>query len=99
MTNLKRLNLNRNSISFISSNIKLLYNLEELYLDNNELVQFTELCYIQNIKILNLNSNNIDYIPYQISNLTKLEILLLNSIKIIKICPEIYKINNLKFIL
>lgn len=76
LSNIIKLNLSFNFISFIPSEISLLINLKELYLNYN-LISTLPLTISDCLKleILNLNNTNLISLPSEICNLNKLYIL------------------------
>jgi len=95
LVNLKRLHLEKNSISNIEP-LRQLTNLEELYLDNNDIRDINALENIISIENLSLSSNRIEDIS-DLKDLKNLEKLKLDSNDIMDIGP-LAEINKLKYI-
>lgn len=82
---LRRLNLSRNFLTVIPTNVKALVNLEELDVSFNQLQDLpTELCTLSNLKVLILEGNLIPALPTpsQFGLMSSLQVLNLSSNKI-----------------
>ncbi|XP_025023572.1 leucine-rich repeat-containing protein 69 [Python bivittatus] len=97
LKNLVLLNLNKNQLKYLPSEICRLENLECVSLDNNELENIPkEFCCLQNLHEVHLSHNFITTLPEEIKHLTKLKILILSRNKIEYLPDGICKLKRLK---
>lgn len=80
MSSLKRLRLSNNKITDIPANIANLVNLEELYLDGNNIYDITPICQLPKLRVLHIQGNRIVAIPKEFKNLVNLKDVHLDSL-------------------
>lgn len=89
--------LDNNNIPEVSDTIRLLHNLEELYLNQVNMEKLSDrIGDLEKLRVLSLRNNNLQAIPASIGNLKNLEYLDLSFNRIKEIPPQIGGCENLR---